>query len=621
MNLFRSALCGLAVAAVATLATATTRQPLPIRINKTSVPVIGAAAAPRQTQTRFDRFIVHYRSGVSAARSTATIANHLAGAVSRAGLKTAAGKAVKMRALKRTALGSRVVASSRRLDSVEAERFLAELRSDPQVAWAQPDYIVRPLDTVPTDPRYAQLQWDMHDPVGGVNAPRAWDTGAGEGTVVAVIDTGYVDHSDLAANIVPGYDFVSWYGQTEDGSVYPDIAGDGDGRDPDAHDPGDWTDDSMASWCGVLAPSSWHGSHVAGTVAAVANNAVGIAGLAYGAKVQPVRVMGHCGGLTSDIVDAIVWASGGTVDGVPANPTPAEVLNLSLGADVSCSRDPATQAAVDDALGRGVSVIVAAGNAAQNAANHSPASCAGVVTVGATGVEGGITFYSNFGPNVTLSAPGGGYTGPTDTAFIWSTGNSGTTTPVASPAGDVLLGMVGTSMAAPHVAAVAAMMQSAAVANGHPPLTPSQVKALLKGTVKPFAYAPPPTQPIGTGIVNAAAAVEAAARGYDERDIALPLTNRVATNGIGAQALEDSFFKITVPAGARSLLLRSYGGIGSVSLYIARERAPTAEDYDGVSQNPGNTESITIPNPAGTYYVRLTSPTVYRNVSVIAVVQ
>src|SRR5699024_6536472 len=114
---------------------------------------------------------------------------------------------------------------------------------------------------------------------GGMNAQKAWDASTGKGVVVAVIDTGYVDHQDLADNVVPGYDFISYYGQTKDGNLYPDIAGDGDGRDADAHDAGDWVDSSMSSWCGNPASSSsWHGTHVAGTVAAVANNDAGIAG-------------------------------------------------------------------------------------------------------------------------------------------------------------------------------------------------------------------------------------------------------------------------------------------------------------------------------------------------------
>lgn len=174
-----------------------------------------------------------------------------------------------------------------------------------------------------------------------MRAPAAWDVSSGEGVVVAVLDTGYTDHPDLVGNVVPGYDFISYYGQTTDEGLYPDVAGDGDGRDADAHDPGDWTDSSMNAWCGRVSSSSWHGTHVAGTVAAVANNAQDIAGLAYGAKVQPVRVLGHCGGVTSDIADGIIWASGGHVEGVPDNENPAEVLNLSLGGAGSCADDPA----------------------------------------------------------------------------------------------------------------------------------------------------------------------------------------------------------------------------------------------------------------------------------------
>lgn len=621
MKLFPSALCAAVALAVATMADAAPRD-LPLRVNKHSVPVPDAAASAQTTQTRFDRFIVHYKPGVAAARTAGSVVSHVNGAVSRAGLATSGDQPLRMRALRRTAIGSQVLASSRALDGAEAHRFLSQLAGDPQVAWAQPDYIKRPLDTVPTDPRYAELQWDMHHPVGGVNAPRAWDIGAGRDTVVAVIDTGYVEHADLAANILPGYDFISWYGQTIDGSVYPDIAGDGDGRDADARDPGDWTDDSMASWCGFSGPSSWHGTHVAGTVAAVANNGIGIAGLAHAAKVQPVRALGHCGGTTSDIVDAIVWASGGQVEGVPLNPTPADVLNLSLGAAVACSQDPATQAAIDEANARGVVVVVAAGNQGQNAAGYSPASCAGVVTTGATDVDGGKTDYSNFGPNVSLSAPGGGGSGPQSTAFIWSLGNRGATTPEPSPAGDVLLGMVGTSMAAPHVAAVAAMMQSASLAHGHPPLTPMQIRAILKGTARPFGVTPPIGQPIGSGILDAAAAIAAAAGGYDERDLALPLTSRVAVNGIGADAFDDSFFRITIPAGTRSLQLRSYGGVGDVTLYAALGRMPTTASYDRRSANAGNTEAVTFTSPAaGTYYVRLSSPTAYRNLAMIAVAQ
>ena len=617
MKLLPLALC--AGAALAAGQAAANPHNLPLRVQATPK----APAKPATpVQARHDRFIVQYRTGTAAARTVGSATSQVGTALSRAGLKATGARGVSMRAVRRTAQGGQVFAASRPLDRAESDRFLAQLQADPQVAWAQPDYIKHALDTVPSDPRYADLQWDMHHAVGGVRAPRAWDIGNGRDMVVAVIDTGYVKHGDLSANLLPGYDFISWYGQVVDGTRYPDIAGDGNGRDADARDPGDWTDESTGDWCGTRSPSSWHGSHVAGTVAAVANNGIGIAGLAHGAKVQPVRALGHCGGTTSDIVDAITWASGGTVDGVPANRTPADVINLSLGAPVACTRDPATQAAIDGALARGVVVVVAAGNANIDASQFSPASCNGVISVGATDVAGARAGYSNYGATVTLAAPGGGGFGAMETAFIWSTGNSGTTRPKASPGGDVLLGMVGTSMAAPHVAAAAAMLQAASIGNGHPPLTPGQVRAILRGTVRPFGVAPPANQAIGTGILDVAAAITAAANGYDERAAALPLTNRIASTGIGGQAYEDSLYKLTIGSGVRSLQLRSYGGTGNVALYLSRTRMPTPASYDRASDNTGNTESITLANPvAGTYYLRLRSPTAYRNVSLIAVAQ
>src|SRR5690606_7514122 len=119
--------------------------------------------------------------------------------------------------------------------------------------------------------------------------------------------------------------------------------------------------------------SSWHGTHVAGTIAAVTNNGIGVAGVAYNAKVVPVRVLGKCGGLTSDIADAIVWASGGSVTGVPSNPYPADVINMSLGGGGSCSST--TQAAINTARSNGTVVVVAAGNENTNASNSNPANC------------------------------------------------------------------------------------------------------------------------------------------------------------------------------------------------------------------------------------------------------
>lgn len=238
--------------------------------------------------------------------------------------------------------------------------------------------------------------------------------------------------------------------------------------------------------------SSWHGTHVAGTVAAVTNNAKGVAGVAYGSKVVPVRVLGKCGGYTSDISDAIIWASGGTVSGVPTNANPAEVINMSLGGSGSCSST--YQNAINGAVGRGSTVVVAAGNSNTNVSTAVPANCQNVVAVASTTRQGGRSSFSNYGTGIDVAAPG---------SDIASTLNSGTTTPST----ESYAIYSGTSMAAPHVAGVVAMMQAVAPS----PLTPASVESMLKSTLRAFPVSI--DQPIGNGIVDAQAAVAAAAGG------------------------------------------------------------------------------------------------------------
>ena len=571
------------------------------------------AAAPAQTS--FDRYIVKYEGSV--ARGSTNLIGNLNAAARKAVVATArasqgASAAPTFKHVRTMGLGADVVRASRKLTQAESNAFLAELRRDPNLKYAQPDYIKHALST-PNDPQFPVLQWDFTNATGGIDAPAAWDISTGDGVVVAVLDTGYTDHADLVGNIVPGYDFISLYGQDANN---PDVAGDGDGRDADAHDPGDWTDSSMP-WCGRISSSSWHGTHVAGTVAAVANNAQDIAGVAYDARVQPVRVLGHCGGTTSDIADGIIWASGGHVDGVPDNANPAEVLNLSLGGSGSCADDLVTQEAIDGAIARGVTVVVAAGNENDDAAYHSPASCRGVITVGATGIDGGKSWFSNYGATVTLSAPGGNATSGSDPVnrFIWSTGNRGTTVPTQ----DALIGMIGTSQASPHVAGVVALMQSAAVAAGMPALTPEQVKQILRGTARSFPIPPPNSTPIGAGIVNAAAATSAATQPPPDEE-ALLLVNRQAVSGQTGAAGDELLYSITVPAGTRSLNLRSYGGTGDVSLYVSFDTSPTTTVYERKSAKPGNAEAVVITNPkAGTYYLRMVGETPFANVSVMGV--
>jgi serine protease len=190
-----------------------------------------------------------------------------------AGLKVDANgvaTALSARHVRKMAIGADVIQLSRKLDATEAEALLEQLRSDPAVAYAEPDLMMQALDFNPDDTHYTTLQWHYRNTsgavatgappnsAGGINMPKAWSavitnagttvpTPNGEGVVVAVLDTGYVDHGDLGANIVPGYDFISAYGQN---ASNPNVAGDGDGRDADAHDTGDWIDASMSSWCG-----------------------------------------------------------------------------------------------------------------------------------------------------------------------------------------------------------------------------------------------------------------------------------------------------------------------------------------------------------------------------------
>ena len=613
-NTIRNVCAGILGTAIAAALAAQAAQPVPVPARIKAMP----AAAPAQMS--IDRFIVKYNDGAAARRSTATLLDTLnaagrGAATSTATARTGAATPATFRQLRNTATGAVVVRASRSLSKAESDAFLARLRSDASLRYAQPDYVRHALDTTPNDPQFAILQWDFTDATGGVRAPAAWDVSSGEGVVVAVLDTGYADHADLVGNIVPGHDFISYYGQTTDEGLYPDVAGDGDGPDADAHDPGDWTDSSMSTWCPRTGSSSWHGTHVAGTVAAVANNAQGIAGLAYGARVQPVRVLGHCGGVTSDIADGIVWASGGHVDGVPDNEHPAEVLNLSLGGPGRCADDPATQEAIDGAIARGVTVVVAAGNDDADAANYSPASCTGVITVGASGIGGQRSYFSNYGANVTLSAPGGDATSGSDpdNRWIWSTGNMGTTVPTE----DALMGYIGTSQAAPHVAATVALMQNAALAAGKPVLTPAQVKQILRSTARPFVVAPPAGTPMGAGILDSAAATVAATQDVGD-DEAVVLVNGSAVAGQAGARGDGILYSLEVPAGARSLNLRSFGGTGNVSIHVSHDSVPTDSMYERKSAKPGNSEAVVVTNPqAGTWYVRVVGESAFANVSVM----
>lgn len=363
----------------------------------------------------------------------------------------------------------------------QLEEIVARIAADPGVEYAEPDAIMQ-IQQAANDPLFGQ-QWHYTQAGTSVNAPDGWALADGDGVTVAVVDTGFRPHVDLVGNLLPGYDMISDATRANDGG----------GRDADASDPGDW--------CAALGrDSSWHGTHVAGTVAAMTNNSLGVAGVARAAQVVPVRVLGTCGGTLADIADGMRWAAGLPVPGVPANPNPAAVLNLSLGGGGACG--PTYQSAIDDIVAAGATVVVAAGNSNADASGFRPANCNGVITVASTKRDGGRAYYSNFGSAVEVAAPGG-ETISVGSDGVLSTLNTGTTVPVA----DSYAFYQGTSMAAPHVAAVAALLYEL-----DPGITPAGVLSILQSTAQPFptvAVRQCDTAQCGAGIVDAGKAAAA----------------------------------------------------------------------------------------------------------------
>lgn len=326
---------------------------------------------------------------------------------------------------------------------------------------------------IPNDPRISDqysLDLDSNEPA-GINLWPALDTTFGAGAVIAIADTGYVNHPDLDANRLPGYDMIS----------NSRTAGDGNGRDSNATDTGDF-----AWYCGSFS-SSWHGTHVAGTSSAVGDNGTGITGVALQSEFVPVRVLGKCGGTLSDIADGIRWAAGLPVAGVPTNSNPADIINLSLGGSAACASY--MQSAIDDAVAAGSVLVVAAGNSNQNASNHVPANCNNVITVASVDQTGGKASYSNFGNAVDIAAPGSGILSTVDNGRFYSTGPG-------------YASYSGTSMATPTVAGVIGLMVSV-----NPSLTPAEIETILEDTARPF---PATCNGCGAGIVDAEAAVAAA---------------------------------------------------------------------------------------------------------------
>jgi serine protease len=439
--------------------------------------VMAAAQAQAQTtaEPAADRFIVKLRA--TATSSGREAAQQQVGALAiRHGLAVVEARHI---------VSGMHLLRVRSRPGVSSTRTLATLREDPQVEFAEPDYRRHALAT-PDDPLFVN-QWYMQDAQpAATNAVAAWNNTTGsDGLVIADVDTGIrFDHPDLrnasANRLLPGYNMIS----------NATVANNSYGRGPDASDTGDWISqsdlkNSLFTNC-TVSNSSWHGTRTAGILGAITNNATGIAGMTWQGWIEPVRVLGKCGGYDSDIIAGMAWAAGNSVDGVPANPYPARILNMSLGSVGAC---PASyQQMVDELVEEGVLVVVAAGN--EGGPVDAPANCAGVVAVAGLREVGSKVGYSSLGPQVAISAPAGNCvnTGAGQPCLfsIPTTTNSGTTVPETNTYTSETNINIGTSFSTPIVSAIAGLMLAA---NGN--LSRGQLIARLEAAATtPFPLSP-----------------------------------------------------------------------------------------------------------------------------------
>ena len=349
-----------------------------------------------------------------------------------------------------TVASADVVKSAEELSPSEQTEVVKTLNANPSVEYAEADLRVKNTDAgyapvTPTDPLW-YLQWNMR----AINAPHAWETNVGDGVVIGVADEGYSTHPELDARTLPGYDFTS-----------SEFSRDGNGWDSNPQDQGDWSDGRN---------SMWHGMHVAGIAAGSAYNRLGVAGVAPRASVQHARILGAGGdSYVSDMAAGVAWSAGIYVPGAPLNPTPADVVNISAAFPANtCPK--VFEDAIWAAHERNVPVVVAAGNNGDDAGKYAPANCWGAIVVGATAGNGWqtMTGYSNWGWPLDILAPGGA--SGTD---VWSTITDGTQGPGNPSYGP----LNGTSMAAPHIAGVIALMKER-----NPDLPVETIRSILQGT-------------------------------------------------------------------------------------------------------------------------------------------
>jgi serine protease len=518
-----------------------------------------------------------------------------------------------------------VVFLQKTLYGADVEAMLKQLRADPAVAFADVDERRYP-HAMPDDPLFvptpgvATGQWYMQKPstltptsdAAATDAVSAWDITKGStGTVIADIDSGIrFDHPDLlragfGGRLLPGYDFV---GQDVDASNSNPlgtflVANDGDGWDPDPSDPGDWIDSTDLANTKVFpskncsaANSSWHGTRVMGVLGALTNNSVGIAGMTWNPYLLPVRALGKCGGLDQDIITGITWAVGLPVNGVPDNPYPADIINLSLGGTgSSCPGD--YQALITQLTSMGVLVVASAGNASGPV--DIPGNCPGVLAVAGLRNVGTKVGYSSLGPEVGIGAPAGNCVntnGGPCLRSIDTTVNQGATVPGTNSYTDQNNSNLGTSFSAPIVSGIAALMR-AANAN----LTPPQIIARMKASATPY---PQPaglaqcvngstsgvecactTTTCGAGMVNALSAVRAALNPIAAVHVPAGFTTGSATIDAGGSAA------------ACGTTIASYAWTGTAGVRIVSGAASSAVNV--MVTGPGTLTLVVKDSPAG----------------------
>ncbi|HTP39923.1 MAG TPA: S8 family serine peptidase [Steroidobacteraceae bacterium] len=582
-----------------------------------SLPLLSQAATGARS-TAFDpeatgRVIVKWRAADPADSSLATLSARASRASQRAGMG--------VRAVRASHPGVDVLRLDRKLAGTELHALLARLQGDPRVEYAVPDRRVYAQAAAPDDTRYIagsdavgswQGQWYLgSDFPASIDALGAWDTTTGSDRVtVAVIDTGVrYDHDDLGScapivsnhctgggKFLPGYDFVDYDDvpcssvngttclytnaanvadstcsstlDTSNGVTYCRdylSAGDGDGRDADPSDPGDFLTaadlartDGFFSGCGggdngdQPVTSSWHGTRVSGIIGALTNNGKGVAGIAPGVVILPVRALGKCGGYLSDVIDAMRWAAGLAVTGVPANPYPAAIINMSLGSSLPCTS--AEQSAVDEILALNVLIVASAGN--DGGPVNAPANCTGVMSVAGLRHNGMKVGYSSLSSAASSTAPaaavsiaapagncGDGYAaGSTCLYSIETTTNEGDTTPAAAfytyalfnsgyTGNPLNVASIGTSFSAPMAAATAALMLDANYS-----LTPAQLIARMQAAAGAFPTVidPATSQPYAVCTVRAGTTdSNGAFTDVPAVDAQLPCNCTLATCGAG----------------------------------------------------------------------------------------